>query len=305
MDNIAKDLLEKVADLKDTPAGAYNIRLNGGAAGRQSTENIKIEGKTDVQGIDIIIKEGTVDEKVFIPVVVTSNGHKELVYNDFFIGDNSDITIIAGCGMHTHGDGESEHSGIHRFFVGKNSKVKYVEKHYGFNAEAGISVMNPHTIVEIAEGGYMEMETVQIGGIDRSNRVTDAKVGEKGTLVIKEKILTEGKQYAESHFNVDMDGADSSTSVVSRVVAKNESKQVFYSKIQGNNKCYGHTECDGIIMDTAVVSAIPEITANHLEAGLVHEAAIGKIAGEQILKLMTLGLSEEEAEAQIINGFLK
>ena len=230
---------------------------------------------------------------------------QDMVYNDFYIGEGADVTIVAGCGIHNAGDQESRHDGIHSFFVGKNAKVKYVEKHYGQGDGNGQNVMNPTTVVEVEDGGYMEMETVQIKGVDSTKRVTTAKLGADATLIIHEKIMTHGKQYAETDFTVDMDGEGCSANLVSRSVAKGESKQIFRSNIKGNNRCSGHSECDAIIMDDAVVAAIPEITASHIDASLIHEAAIGKIAGEQLIKLMTLGLTEQEAEEQIVNGFLK
>lgn len=305
MDAIQMNLLEQVAGLHEVPEGAYNIRANGQAAGRNTTAHIDIVTKKDKPGIDIIIKPGTKNESVHIPVVLSQSGLKDMVYNDFYIGEDCDVTIIAGCGIHNSGDADSRHDGIHSFFVGKNAKVKYVEKHYGEGDGKGSNVMNPTTIVELEEGSYMEMDTVQIKGVDSTKRLTKAKLKDDSTLVIKEKIMTHGTQQAETNFEVDLDGENSGTHVVSRSVAKDSSHQLFLSKINGNNKCSGHTECDAIIMDNASVSAIPEITANHIDASLIHEAAIGKIAGEQIIKLMTLGLTEAEAEAQIINGFLK
>lgn len=305
MDEIQKTLLEQIADLHEVPEGAYNIRANGQMAARNTTANIDIVTKTDKPGIDIIIKPGTKNESVHIPVLLSQTGLTEMVYNEFFIGDDCDVTIIAGCGIHNGGEKRSEHSGIHSFHIGKNAKVKYVEKHYGQGDGSGERVMNPTTAVEIDENGYMEMETTQIRGIDSTKRETTAKLAAGAKIVIREKLMTHGKQYAETSFSVDLNGEDSSANVISRSVAKDESKQLFLSKINGNNKCAGHTECDAIIMDNAKISAIPEITANHLEAQLIHEAAIGKIAGEQIIKLMTLGLTEAEAEAQIVNGFLK
>jgi Fe-S cluster assembly scaffold protein SufB len=305
MDAIQKELLSQVADLHGVPQGAYNLRVNGQGAGRNTTENIDIVTKTDKPGIDIIVKPGTVNESIHIPVVLSQSGLTELVYNDFFIGEDSDVTIVAGCGIHNGGADKSEHDGIHSFFIGKNAKVKYVEKHYGSGDGSGERILNPQTIIHIDEGGYMEMDTVQIKGVDSTIRTTQATLEDKATLVIKEKIMTHGKQYAKTDFEVNLNGEDCGANVISRSVAKEDSHQIFLSKINGNNKCYGHTECDAILMDRGSVSAIPEITANHLEASLIHEAAIGKIAGEQITKLMTLGLTEAEAEAQIVNGFLK
>lgn len=305
MDDIQKSLLEEVAGLHKIPVGAYNIRANGVSAARNTTENIDIVTKEDKSGIDIIIKPNTKNESVHIPVVLSQSGLEEVVYNDFYIGENSDVTIIAGCGIHNGGDRKSQHDGIHTFYLGKNSKVRYVEKHYGQGDGKGENVLNPVTVVEMGEDSYMEMDTVQIKGVDSTERKTKAVLDKGAKLIIKEKILTHGTQFAKTDFEVDMNGEGSSCNVISRSVAKEDSKQIFLSKINGNAKCMGHSECDAIIMDNASVSAIPEITANDIDASLIHEAAIGKIAGEQIIKLMTLGLTESEAEAQIVNGFLK
>ena len=305
MDEIQKHLLETIADLHGIPEGAYNIRSNSKPLARASTANIEITPKADKDGIDIRIKPGTKNEAVHIPVIMDKAGLKEMVYNDFFIGEGADVVIVAGCGIHCGGDDGSQHDGIHTFYVGKNAKVKYVEKHYGEGDGMGERIMNPTTVVELSEGAFMEMETTQIKGIDSTKRVTQAKLADHSTFIVHEKLMTHGKQYAETGFEVELNGEGSSTNVISRAVARDTSKQLFLAKIQGNNKCHGHSECDAIIMDDAKISAIPEITANHLEANLIHEAAIGKIAGEQLIKLMTLGLTEKEAEDQIVNGFLK
>lgn len=305
LDAIQQQLLEAVAGLHKIPTGAYNIRANGKSARRNSTEHIDIVPKEDGSGIDIIIKPGTKNESVHMPVVLSQTGLTEVVYNDFHIGDDCDVTIIAGCGIHNGGDASSRHDGIHRFFVGKNAKIKYVEKHYGSGDGKGERIMNPQTIVEIDEGGYMEMDTVQIKGVDSTDRKTEAVLKAGAKLVVMERLMTHGTQSAVSEFKVDLDGEDSGANIVSRSVARDESSQVFISKINGNNKCSGHSECDAIIMGNAKISAIPEITANNPDSALIHEAAIGKIAGDQIIKLMTLGLTEAEAEEQIVNGFLK
>ncbi len=305
MDQLQMHMLEKVADLHSVPEGAYNIRDNGQLAGRNTTANIDIVSKSDKPGIDIIIKPGTKNESVHIPVIVSQSGLKDLVYNDFIIGDDADVTIVAGCGIHCGGAETSEHDGVHTFHIGKNAKVKYVEKHYGEGEGTGERILNPTTIIYMDENGYMEMETTQIKGVDSTIRDTRAELKDGATLIIKEKIMTHEKQYAETNFQVDLNGVGSTANVVSRSVAKGSSSQVFNSRICGNSECYGHTECDAILMDEGHVNAIPSLEANHLEASLIHEAAIGKIAGEQIIKLMTLGLTEQEAEEQIINGFLK
>ncbi len=305
MDEIQKEMLLQIADLHEVPQGAYNLRINGQGAGRNVTEHIDIVTKTDKPGIDIIIKPGTKKESVHIPVVLSQSGLEECVYNDFFIGEDSDVTIVAGCGIHNSGDRKTEHDGIHTFHVGKNAKVRYVEKHYGSGEGTGERILNPQTIIHIDEGGRLEMDTVQIKGVDSTVRTTRADLKAGATLVIREKIMTHGSQYAKTDFVVELNGDGCGADVVSRSVARDNSRQEFLSSIQGNAACNGHTECDAILMDCGSVTAVPMLTANHLEASLIHEAAIGKIAGEQIVKLMTLGLSEEEAEAQIISGFLR
>lgn len=305
MDAIQKNLLKEVAELDSLPVGAYNIRANGESASRNTTANIDIVTKQDKPGIDIIIKPGTKKESVHIPVILSQAGLKELVYNDFFIGEDCDVTIIAGCGIHNCGEQDSEHSGIHTFHVGKNAKVRYVEKHYGEGEGRGKRLMNPTTEVYMEEGSTMEMEMTQISGIDDTLRKTTAKLGENASLTIREKVMTTGQQNAISDFTADLDGDNSSCNLISRTVAKDESKQHFISVLNGNAKCAGHSECDSIIMDNAKVLASPQLSASNIDAALIHEAAIGKIAGEQIIKLMTLGLTEAQAEEQIVNGFLK
>ena len=305
LDSIKLNILREVAELEGIPQGAYSLRVDGEMFGKNSSENIVIEKKTDKPGIDIYVKAGTKKESLHIPVILAESGLREVVYNDFHIGEGADVLIIAGCGIHNCGVQDSEHSGIHSFFVGKNARVKYVEKHYGEGDGNGKNVMNPHTVVELDEGAYMEMETTQIKGVDSTKRKTDAVLKAKSTLIIHEKIMTHGEQFAETEFCVDLQGDDCGTHVVSRSVAKDNSRQLFISDVKGNSRCSGHTECDAIIMDNASVVAVPKIVANNTEASLIHEAAIGKIAGEQITKLMTLGLDEKQAEEEIINGFLK
>ena len=305
LDSIKLNILREVADLEGVPKGAYSLRVDGEMFGKNSSENIVIEKKTDKPGIDIYVKAGTKKESLHVPVILAESGLREVVYNDFHIGEGADVLIIAGCGIHNCGVQDSEHSGIHSFFVGKNARVKYVEKHYGEGDGNGKNVMNPHTVVELDEGAYMEMETTQIKGVDSTKRKTDAVLKAKSTLIIHEKIMTHGEQFAETEFCVDLQGDDCGTHVVSRSVAKDNSRQLFISDVKGNSRCSGHTECDAIIMDNASVVAVPKIVANNTEASLIHEAAIGKIAGEQITKLMTLGLDEKQAEEEIINGFLK
>lgn len=305
LDEIQKRLLEEVADLHEVPEGAYNIRANGAMAARNTTANIDIISKEDKSGIDIKIKDGTKKQSVHIPVVLSQSGMKEMVYNDFYIGEDCDVTIIAGCGIHNPGSQDAQHDGIHRFFVGKNSKVKYVEKHYGAGDGSGKRILNPGTEVYQQENSYMEMEMVQIKGVDSTYRMNKAELAKGATLIVHERLMTHGEQDAISVYQVVLNGENASTDIISRSVARDTSKQKFEACITGNNLCHGHAECDAIIMDKARVIAVPQLDANNVDAELVHEAAIGKIAGDQLIKLMTLGLTEEEAEEWIINGFLK
>ncbi len=305
LDSIQKNLLKTVADIDKVPEGAYNVRLNGKLAGRNVTANIDIVTKQDKPGIDIIIKPNTKGERVDIPVMLEATGLTDLVYNDFYVGENADVVIVAGCGIHNTGNDLARHDGIHTFHVGKNARVKYLEKHYGEGDGNGENVLNPTTVVEIDEGGYMEMETAQIKGVDSTVRKTSAVLGKDAKLIIRESILTHGKQTAVTDFYADLKGENSGAHIVSRSVAKDKSHQKYISLIDGNNKCSGHTECDAIIMDEGTVAAEPKLNANNIEASLIHEAAIGKIAGEQLIKLMTLGLTEKQAEEEIVSGFLK
>ena len=304
MDPVQLRLLREVADLHDVPEGAYNFRANGTSVGRSTTANIDIQSKTDVSGIDIRIKPGTKHESVHIPVVLSESGLKETVYNDFYIGEDSDVLIVAGCGIDNCGSQDSEHDGVHRFFVGKNAHIRYVEKHYGSGDGNGKRILNPVTEVYMEEGSSAEMEMVQIKGVDSTQRTTVAELAAGARLVVRERLMTHGSQNAESVYKVTLNGDGSSADVVSRSVARDTSYQKFDACILGNAACSGHTECDSIIMDAGRILAVPSLEANNIDAALVHEAAIGKIAGEQLVKLMTLGLTEAEAEEQIINGFL-
>ncbi|MBQ7144811.1 MAG: SufD family Fe-S cluster assembly protein [Oscillospiraceae bacterium] len=305
MNDIQKRILLEVADLHKVPEGAYNIRSDGQSAGRRSTEHIEITSKTDVSGIDVRIAPGTRNESVHIPVVLSQSGLKETVYNDFYIGEDCDVLIVAGCGIHNCGNQDSQHDGVHRFFVGRGAKVRYVEKHYGEGDGLGKRLLNPVTEVYQEPDSTVEMEMVQIRGVDSTKRVTTAELAEGSRLLVKERLMTHGRQNAVSVYRVALNGAGSSADVVNRSVARDESYQEFDACISGNAPCHGHTECDSIIMDQGRILAEPKLEANDVDAELIHEAAIGKIAGEQLVKLMTLGLTEAEAEEQIINGFLK
>ena len=306
LDKIQMQMLTEVADLHGVPEGAYNIRVNGEKAGRNTTANIDIATKTDGKsGIDIRIKPGTRNESVHIPVVLSESGIKETVYNDFYIGEDSDVVIVAGCGIHNCGNQDSQHDGVHRFFVGKNARIRYVEKHYGEGDGAGKRILNPVTEVYQEAGSYVDMEMVQIKGVDNTHRITRAELAEGATMIVHERLMTHGEQVATSVYEVALNGDGSSTDVISRSVAKDSSEQVFEAAIVGNSVCSGHAECDAIIMDKAHVVAVPKLDARNVDAALIHEAAIGKIAGDQLIKLMSLGLTESEAEEQIIGGFLR
>lgn len=305
MEKIDKELLEQVAGLHDVPVGAYNIRKNSASAGRNSTANIQIISKEDKPGIDIIIKPGTKNESVHIPVIITESGIKEMVYNDFYIGEGADVLIIAGCGIHNCGDQESRHDGLHRFFLEKNAKVRYIEKHYGEGDGNGKRIMNPATEVNIGDNAVCEMEMVQIKGVDSTSRKMKASLGFNAKLKVTERLMTHGSQYARSDMEILLNGEGSSAQIISRSVGKDASEQVFNPIAVGNNDCRAHIQCDSIIMDDARIRSIPEIAANHRDAQIVHEAAIGRINGDQLLKLQTLGLTPEEAEKVIIDGFLK
>jgi Fe-S cluster assembly scaffold protein SufB len=305
MDEMQKHLLKEVAALDALPVGAYNIRSNGKSAARNTTAEIDIVTKEDKQGIDVIIKPGTKNKSVHIPVIISQTGLKELVYNDFFVGEDCDVTIIAGCGISNCGGEDSEHDGVHSFFVKKNSRVKYIEKHYGEGTGRGKRLMNPSTVVELGENSTMEMETSQIGGIDDTVRITRAKLEENASLIVHDKILTEGDQKAKAELAVQLNGDGSTCDMISRGVARGQSRQEVVISIDGNAACSGHAECDSIIMEKGVIVATPRLTATNVDAALIHEAAIGKIAGEQLAKLMTMGLDEKEAEEMIIRGFLQ
>ena len=306
--NLSEDIAKMLRELTgkaDYSDGAFNVRADGQSIGRQSTGDIRIESKKDGTGLDIFIAPGTKRDKVHIPVVITKSGQKEVVYNDFHIGEGANVTIVAGCGIHNCGGLDSQHDGIHRFWLAKNSSVKYVEKHFGSGDGKGRRILNPGTEVYMEEGSSMEMEMVQIRGVDDTVRSTVAELASNAKLVVRERLMTHNGQRAISTYVVRMNGAGASADVVSRSVARDDSYQKFDAKLVGNAPCNGHTECDSIIMDNGRILAVPGLEANNVDASLVHEAAIGKIAGEQLIKLMTLGLTEQEAEEQIINGFLK
>lgn len=305
LDIIDKGLLKAVADLQDIPAGAYNIRKNGEGAGRRSTKNIEIVNKTDKPGIDINVAPYTIGEQVHIPVILSADGMHDVVYNTFNIGAGADILIVAGCGIHNDCGSEAGHNGIHEFFIGRGAKVKYVEKHYGEGSGTGKKVLNPTTKLHIEANAQVEIEMIQISGVDDTVRDTQVELADGARLIVTERLMTEGDQKADSIIDVDLKGADSSARIMSRSVAKNNSQQQFHMNLIGRNSCRGHIQCDSIIMDNAVVQSIPQISAHHSDAQLIHEAAIGKIAGDQMLKLMSLGLTEEEAENTILQGFLK
>lgn len=305
MNNTELNMLKEIADLHEIPQGAFSLRKDGESVERRSSENIIIEPKKDKPGIDITVKPGTKNESVHMPVIITKTGVEDLVYNDFYIGEDADVLIVAGCGIHNSGDKKSEHDGIHRFHIGKNARLKYVEKHYGEGEGTGERILNPTTEVYMDENSFCEMETVQIRGVDSTKRDTVAKLQSGARLVVLEKLMTHGKQIAHSNMIIELNGEDASSQIISRSVAKDKSEQIFYPRAIGNARCKAHVQCDSIIMDDAHIRSIPEIAANHCEANIIHEAAIGRINNDQLLKLQTLGKSEEEAEEIIINCFLK
>ena len=301
--SIDKELLAQVADLHNIPEGSYNIRKDGKMFARNSTSDIEIVPKKNKEGIDIIIKPNVKNKSVHIPVIVTKSGFNDLVYNDFYIGENAEVTIVAGCGVHSSGKKSSGHNGIHSFHIGKNAKITYIEKHLGLGG--GDKVLNPTTKIIMEENSYFDMQTIQIGGVTYSDRKTTAKLSAGAELNVKESILTAETQTAKTNFVVELLGQDSKCNLVSRSVAKGSSYQEFKSKLVGKNACFGRVECDAILLDDARVKSVPEIDAVTKDATLNHEATVGKIAGEQLLKLMCLGLTQAEAEDVIIKGYLK
>ena len=302
LDQIEKELFQTVADVSEPPQGAFNFRLNGKSIGRQSSKNIDVQPQKN--GLIIKVAANTPDEVVHIPVVISKTGHKETVINDFYIGDNADVTIVAGCGIYNCGTSDSVHDGVHTFHVGKNAKVRYIEKHYGAGPGAG-KILNPTSKFYLEKNAYAEVELEQIRGVDSTNRITEAELKDGAKILIREKMLTQGKQYAKSHIETILQGKDTVADIVSRSVATDESRQEFTLHIEGDNLCRGHSECDAILQDHGSVIATPSLDAKHVDAQLIHEAAIGKIAGDQLNKLMTLGLTSQQAESQIINGFLR
>ena len=302
--SVTEQLLKIVSEFQGSFTGAYNIRENGQCAGRQSSKNIRIESKQDAPGLEIHVLPGTKGETVYIPACVTHGDIDDLVYNDFYIGEGADIVIVAGCGVHTEDGHDARHNGIHRFFLEKDAHVLYKEKHVGTGSGKGLKRIDPVTNVHLAQNAVMEMDTVQLRGVDSTDRRTTGVLEDGARLIVRERLMTDGEEKAKTFFDVAIKGEDAGVNLISRSVAKGHSHQEFISKIRGENRCTGHSECDAIIADHGVVLAQPALDALHEDAQLIHEAAIGKIAGEQLLKLRTLGLTEEEAEAKIIEGFL-
>lgn len=306
MNDRTKEILKLVSDWDGGEfKGAFNIREDGGCAGRQSSENVIINSKEDAPGLVINISNKAQGETVYIPACVTHGDVDDLVYNDFYIEDGADVTIVAGCGVHTDDGHDARHNGIHRFFVGKSAHVLYKEKHIGTGSGTGLKKIDPVTHVELDEDSVLEMDTLQISGVDQTTRKTTGSLGARAKLIIHERIMTDGNETAKTDFNVEMNGEDSGVDLISRSVAKGNSYQEYHSVISGNCRCTGHSECDAILAGNGRVNAAPELYAGDLDASLIHEAAIGKIAGEQIIKLKTLGLTDEEAEQKIIEGFLR
>lgn len=304
IDQVTQSVLAQIDSEGFKQEGAYNLRYNGYSLCHGNTEHIKIEKKKDRQGIDVHISGDTKGEQVHIPVVVAVSGMTDEVYNDFYVEEGAEVTIIAGCGIHNSGCNDSRHDGIHTFHVGKNANVRYEEKHYGEGEGTGARILNPVTKIIMEENSVFTLDTAQIKGVDSTKRETEVIMGENAKLFVVEKLMTHDKQNAVSNMDVYLNGAGSSAQIISRSVAKGESGQIFHPKAIGNALCHAHIQCDSIIMDQARVCSIPEIDANHVDAAIIHEAAIGRINNEQLIKLNTFGLSEEAAEAVIIENFL-
>ena len=306
MEQMEKNLLKTVADISGfMPGSAFSLRKNGAGVERHSTEHVKILAKTDKPGIDIIVDANTVGESIHIPVILTDSGIQDMVYNDFYIGEGADVEIVAGCGIHNDGCDTSQHDGIHTFHIGRNASITYTEKHYGEGSGGGGRILNPTTVIHMEEGSFAKMDMSQIKGVDSTFRKTEANLGASAKLVINEKLMTHGEQKAHSDVTVNLNGEDSVVQIVSRSVGKDTSVQVFHPIAVGNNRSRAHIQCDSIIMGKAKISSIPEIAANHVDAEIIHEAAIGKINNDQLIKLQTFGLNSEEAEKVIVDGFLK
>lgn len=304
INDLEKFMLNKVADLDSKPTGAFNLRVDGVGVVRQNSANVEIVPKDNSKGIDVYVKPNAKKEVVYIPVLIMQGGINDLVYNDFHIGENSEVIIVAGCGIHNHTEHNSEHNGIHTFYIDSGAKVTYIEKHFGHGDSVGKKNLNPVTTVYLAKDATMEMNTVQMEGVDYAIRTTKGKLQQGASLVVNEKILTQHNQFANSIFDVELEGKSSSTKIVSRAVAKDNSNQEFHSNITGRCECFGHVECDAILINNAKIIAIPQISALSADARLIHEATIGKIAGAQLEKLLTMGLDEKQAEDFIIKGFL-
>lgn len=304
IDKVTQDVLNVIDSYGFKQEGAYNLRLNGMAVCHGDSRHINIVKKTDKPGIDIHISGEAKNEQVHIPVVMSKEG-VDIVYNDFYIEDGADVTIVAGCGIHGEGCSETRHDGIHAFHVGKNCNVKYVENHYAEGKGTGAKVLNPVTKIYVGENSVFTLETTQISGVDSTERENYIELADNAKLFVTEKLMTDGEQHAVSNMDVELNGENSSAKIVSRSVGKGHSRQVFHPKAIGNNCCHAHVQCDSIIMDKAEISSIPEIDAKHVDAQIVHEAAIGRINDEQLVKLRTFGMNEEEAEAVIIENFLK
>jgi len=300
-----KKLLKTVADLESLPKGAYNIRKNGKLLHRQVSANIDIESNADGSGIVVSIKPGTKNESVHIPVILSEAGLYDVVYNSFIIGEGADVTIIAGCGIHCGSSEQEGHAGIHDFSVGRKAHVSYVEKHFAMGEGSGRRILNPTTKIFLDEGAKAEMELTQIGGVDEANRLNEAELGPDSILLITERVLTDGVQKAVSTNNIVLKGEGCRANMISRSVMKGNSRQIFYATMTALNKCFGHIECDAIIMDKGSNETMPSLKAEHPDAELTHEASIGKIASDQLTKLMSLGLTYDQAVNRIIQGFLK
>lgn len=304
LDKVTQAILKYIDEAGFRQEGAFNLRHNGMALCHGDSEHVRIVRKEDKPGIDIYIDGETDGEEVHIPVVLDASGFTDRVYNDFHIADGANVVIIAGCGIHNDGHADSQHDGVHSFFVGKGANVTYKENHYGAGEGDGARILNPVTKIYMEENSVFTLDTSQIKGVDSTKRETEVELGRNSKLFVLEKLMTHGDQLAESNMEVRLNGEGSSAQIISRSVARENSSQIFHPAAVGNAKCNAHIQCDSIIMDQAHVRSIPEIDARHLDAAIIHEAAIGRINDEQLIKLRTMGMKEEEAENVIIEAFL-
>ena len=302
-ENTLKMFKEMFGDV-DTSNVAMNIREDAQTCQRRNSENVIITGLKDNTGLKIHVLSSAKGEEVFIPAIVTKSNITDEVRNDFYIDSGAEVIIQAGCALHTDGNGESTHNGNHHFYIGEGAKVTYNEKHFGEGTNAKKTI-SPSNVIVLEKNAYLKMDTIQTDGVSYTNRTTKATVKAGARLEINERIQTQNDQQSISNIDIDAIGDGASIDIVSRSVAKDDSVQTLKTNITANSVCTGHSECDTILVGNGKATSIPALVANNPKASLVHEAAIGRISQQQIEKLQTLGLDEEEAEHYIIKGFLR